>query len=176
MGRTIITALALLGLAQARVRAGDSPAGVAFFESKIRPVLVEKCYSCHSAAAPKLKGGLRLDSREAMRKGGESGPAVVPENPSESLLLRAIAYTDDFSRMPPREKLPDAVIADFRRWVALGAPDPRVAVQEGETVAGSKLVPGSAGPSPSRVASSSQQEQNTWWSLEPITNPSGAAA
>ena len=171
MGGRIITSLALLGLAQVQVRASDSPAGIAFFESNIRPVLVEKCYSCHSAAAPKLKGKLRLDSRESMRQGGESGPAVVPENPSESLLLRAIAYTDDFSRMPPREKLPDGVIADFQRWVAMGAPDPRVAVQEGETVAGSKLVLGSAGASPSRVAPASERERNTWWSLEPITNP-----
>ncbi len=167
----IITSLALLGLAQVQVRASDSPAGVAFFESRIRPVLVEKCYSCHSAAAPKLKGKLRLDSRESMRQGGESGPAVVPENPSESLLLRAIAYTDDFSRMPPREKLPDGVIADFQRWVAMGAPDPRVAVQQGETAAGSKLVLGSAGAAPPRGAPASERKQDTWWSLDPITNP-----
>ena len=83
----------------------------------------------------------------------------------------AIAYTDDFSRMPPREKLPDGVIADFQRWVAMGAPDPRVAVREEETVAGSKLVLGSAGTSPPRVAPASERERNTWWSLEPITNP-----
>ena len=171
MDGRIITCLALLGLAQVQVRAGDSPAGVAFFESKIRPVLVEKCYSCHSAAAPKLKGKLRLDSRESMRQGGESGPAVVPENPSESLLLRAIAYTDDFSRMPPREKLPDGVIADFQRWVTMGAPDPRVAAQDEKTVAASKLVLGSAGASPSLVAPASERERNTWWSLKPITNP-----
>ena len=101
--------------------------GIAFFESKIRPVLIEKCYSCHSERAEKLKGGLKLDTRAGIRQGGDSGPAVVPGKPDESTLLQAIAHTDDFSKMPPKEKLPDAVIADFRRWVEMGAPDPREA-------------------------------------------------
>lgn len=110
----------------------ERPEGVAFFESRIRPILIDKCYSCHSSGAAKIKGGLRLDSRVGLLKGGNSGPAIVPGQPGESALLRAIAYTDDFSRMPPREKLPDAVIADFRRWVAMGAPGPRTVSLPGQ--------------------------------------------
>ncbi len=97
--------------------------GVAFFESKIRPVLVERCYECHSADSRALKGNLRLDNREAMRKGGDIGPAVVPGKVEESVLLDAIRY--DLLEMPPDEKLPDTVIADFETWIQMGAPDPR---------------------------------------------------
>jgi len=100
-----------------------------FFESKIRPVLADKCYKCHSAAeGSKVKGGLALDSREGTRKGGDSGPAVVPGNPRRSLLLDAIRYANKDLQMPPEKeggKLPDTVIKDFEAWIAMGAPDPR---------------------------------------------------
>jgi hypothetical protein len=99
-------------------------AGIEFFETKVRPVLAEHCYRCHSAAAAKLKGGLLLDSRAGILKGGESGPAVVPGKPADSLLLKAIRRTDDSLRMPPKGKLPDAVLADFEAWIARGAPAP----------------------------------------------------
>ncbi len=99
-----------------------------FFERRIRPVLVEKCYSCHSADAKSVKGELLLDSREAARHGGESGAAVVPGKPDESLLLSAIRY-DDFE-MPPSGKLPETVIADFEKWIQLGAADPRNAASQ----------------------------------------------
>lgn len=101
-------------------------AETAFFENKIRPVLVDHCYECHSAAAAsagKLKGGLHLDSREALRQGGESGAAVVPGDSKSSLLLSALHYQD--YEMPPSGKLPDAVIADFQQWIEMGVPDPR---------------------------------------------------
>ena len=97
-----------------------------FFEQRIRPVLVERCYSCHSAAAltkKSLKGGLLLDSPAGLRKGGDSGPALVPGKPEDSLLIAAIRY-ESFD-MPPNGKLPDHVIADFVKWVRIGAPDPR---------------------------------------------------
>ena len=97
----------------------------AFFENKIRPVLVEHCYSCHSPEAKKIKGGLLLDTREASRRGGDTGPAVVPGDASKSLLLKAIRYADPDLEMPPKKKLPAEVIADFERWIAMGAPDPR---------------------------------------------------
>lgn len=97
-----------------------------FFEAKIRPTLVTQCGKCHSRTAEKLKGGLRLDSREALRHGGDSGPAIVPGDPEKSLLIRAIRYHDEELRMPPKAKLPDAVIADFEAWVKMGAPDPRI--------------------------------------------------
>ena len=99
--------------------------GLAFFEKKIRPVLVEHCYKCHSASSEKVKGELLLDTREGIRKGGESGHAVVPKNLDESLLIEAIRYGDKDFEMPPKAKLPDSVIADFEKWILMGAPDPR---------------------------------------------------
>jgi hypothetical protein len=105
--------------------AGDAQ-GLAFFESKIRPVLVANCYKCHSAAAGKAKGGLRLDSRSAIRSGGSRGPAVVPGDPGASWLLTAIARTDPDLEMPPeKDRLPEAVINDVAAWIRMGAPDPR---------------------------------------------------
>jgi hypothetical protein len=99
-------------------------AGLELFESKIRPVLVEHCYECHSASAKQLEGELRLDSRDAMRRGGPSGPAVVPGNAAESVLLSALRH-EDFE-MPPTGKLSDRVIDDFAKWIQIGAPDPRI--------------------------------------------------
>ena len=96
-----------------------------FFESKIRPVLMNKCAKCHSSTAEKLKGGLLVDSREGLRKGGDTGPAIVAGNLDESLLITAIRYTDESLQMPPNGKLPDTVVADFEEWVKIGAPDPR---------------------------------------------------
>ena len=115
--------IVFLGLNAPRVLA-ESPESLAFFESRIRPILIDKCYSCHSSEAAKIKSGLRLDSLEGMLKGGDSGPAIVPYKPGESALLLAIAYTDDFSKMPPKEKLPERVIVDFRRWVEMARPIP----------------------------------------------------
>src|SRR5437762_10192505 len=92
-----------------------------FFEKKIRTVLVERCYKCHSASAEKVKGGLLLDSREGMLKGGESGkPAIVPGVPERSRLIEAICFTNDDLQMPPKKaggKLADSEIADFIAWV-----------------------------------------------------------
>ena len=96
---------------------------VAFFERKIRPVLVKHCYPCHSAEAAELRGEFLLDSRAGMRRGGQSGPAIVPGRPEESLLIDALRYGS--REMPPTEQLPAAVIADFVRWIRIGAPDPR---------------------------------------------------
>ncbi len=104
-----------------------------FFEKNIRPVLATKCYKCHSTEADKVKGGLLLDTRDGVRRGGDSGHAVVPGDPGESLLLKALHYADKDLAMPPEKsggKLPDKVIADFEQWVKMGAPDPR----EGEAV------------------------------------------
>jgi hypothetical protein len=100
----------------------------AFFDAKIRPILTEQCYKCHSHSADKIKAGLLLDSRDALLHGGNSGPAIVPGKPDESLLIQALRYTDEDLRMPPEEhggKLSDHQIADFTEWVRRGAPDPR---------------------------------------------------
>jgi len=102
--------------------------GTEFFEKKIRPVLSDKCYKCHSAQADKVKGGLLLDTREGIRRGGDSGPAVVPGNLKESLIIEALHYQNKDFAMPPKKeggKLPDDVIKDFEKWVNMGAPDPR---------------------------------------------------
>src|SRR5262245_48701331 len=97
-----------------------------FFETRIRPVLVERCYECHSAESKKLKGGLHLDSREGMLTGGDSKKAaVVPNHPEKSLLIEAIRYGNPDLEMPPKNRLPANVVADFESWIRLGALDPR---------------------------------------------------
>ncbi len=101
----------------------EDAAKLAFFESRIRPVLAEHCYACHSANAEEVKGGLVLDSRQGLLVGGDSGAALVPGNADESLLLDAIRH--DGLEMPPDRKLPDEVIADFSAWIRDGATDPR---------------------------------------------------
>src|SRR5688572_28999703 len=102
-----------------------SPEAMAFFEKRVRPVLVERCYECHSVSAHKLRGGLLLDSRTGILKGGDSGPAVIAGNPDKSLLIKAIRYTDDDLQMPPKHRLDPQEIADLEKWVKMGAPDPR---------------------------------------------------
>ncbi|MCY2972975.1 MAG: hypothetical protein NTZ30_20225 [Planctomycetota bacterium] len=92
-----------------------------FFEKRIRPVLVSHCYKCHSAESAtkgKLKGALALDTRKAMLKGGESGTSIIPGKPSESLLIKALKYSG--LEMPPTQKLPPQVIADFEKWIGDG--------------------------------------------------------
>jgi cytochrome c553 len=100
--------------------------GVAFFEKKIRPVLVAECYACHSAEkVKKVRGGLSLDTREGTRKGGDSGPVIVPGSPERSRLIKALGHGDPELAMPPKKKLDAAVVRDFEEWVRRGAPDPR---------------------------------------------------
>ncbi len=101
---------------------------IAFFENKIRPVLVNKCYECHSAEAEKVKGGLALDTRDGLRTGGDTGHGVIPGDVDGSLIIKALRYTDSDLQMPPKKQggqLPPEVIADFEKWVKMGAPDPR---------------------------------------------------
>jgi cytochrome c553 len=99
-----------------------------FFEKKIRPVLVKECYECHSADANKLKGGLYLDTADGVLKGGDSGPSVVPGKPDKSLLLISMRHEDkdpDMAMPPKKDKLSAEVLADFEKWIKMGAPDPR---------------------------------------------------
>jgi cytochrome c553 len=97
-----------------------------YFENKIRPLFVSKCYKCHSQEAPKLKGGLSLESREGWAKGGDNGPSIVPGDPEKSMLITAVRYKDPDLQMPPKgEKLSDEQIATLENWVKMGAPDPR---------------------------------------------------
>ncbi|QDU80411.1 Planctomycete cytochrome C [Polystyrenella longa] len=105
-------------------------AGIEFFEARIRPILIKHCYECHSSETDGLQAGLYLDSRDGLLEGGDTGPAIVPGNPKESLLLQTLHYSDDTYQMPPSGKLPANIIADFQKWIELGAPDPRK--REGE--------------------------------------------
>jgi hypothetical protein len=121
--------------AQPQREATPSAEQITFFEKSIRPVLVRECYTCHSTNSEKVQGSLKLDTREALRKGGANGPVVVPGDPAKSRLVKAIRQEDDRLKMPPKKKLPDDVIADFEKWIAQGAADPREAsayVRKGE--------------------------------------------
>ena len=98
-------------------------AGVEFFEKNIRPVLSSQCYQCHASDAKQIKGGLVLDTRAGIRRGGDSGSAVVPNNLDESLIIGALEH--ESFKMPPKGKLPEKVIVAFKNWIEMGAPDPR---------------------------------------------------
>ena len=120
--------LSLIALSLLGVTGALGQDRVDFFEEKIRPVLAERCYQCHSAESARtgtLMGKLQLDTREGVEQGGSRGPVIVSGQPDQSILIEALQYTNANLQMPPGGKLPDSVIADFVRWVALGAPDPR---------------------------------------------------
>ncbi|HEX4614263.1 MAG TPA: DUF1549 domain-containing protein, partial [Urbifossiella sp.] len=136
--------LAIAAFAVPVARAADDPKAVEFFENKIRPVLVEHCYKCHSEDAEKqkkLRGGLKLDSKAHWQAGGETGPAVVPGNPAAGSLMKSLKYDGDI-QMPPKGKLPASVVADFEQWVKMGAPDPRTAATLAKLPAGLDLEKG----------------------------------
>ncbi len=148
--------LSLLSCFATAARA-QTPA-VEFFEKRIRPILVEKCYACHSAKLETPMGGLRLDSREGVRKGGASGPALIPGQPEQSLLLKALTYDDLHLKMPPTGKLPDQVIADFETWITDGAADPR-----------SAEISESGGPKEKTGPGTSIEDGRRWWSFQPVS-------
>jgi hypothetical protein len=124
-GLAALGLLYLLAVGGRVVRAADpAPEVLDFFEKKVRPVLVEHCQRCHSPK-DKVRGGLRLDTRAMLLKGGDGGPVVVPGHPEKSRLVEAIRYTNSDLQMPPRGKLSPAAIADLTRWVQMGAPWPK---------------------------------------------------
>ena len=96
---------------------------VEFFEKEVRPLLVRRCYSCHSSQAKSVRGGLLLDSRQGWQLGGDSGTAIRPGKPAESMLIDAVRYRG--LEMPPSGRLPEAEILVLEKWISLGAPDPR---------------------------------------------------
>ncbi|MEQ1852370.1 MAG: PSD1 and planctomycete cytochrome C domain-containing protein [Chthoniobacteraceae bacterium] len=127
-----------------------------FFESKIRPILADHCYKCHSIEAGKAKGELTLDTKGGWEKGGETGKAIVPGTPEKSLLYTALTYKDDL-RMPPTSsggKLSEQQIADIAEWIKMGAPDPRKEAKK----AGGKL-------------SGLTDSARSHWAYQPVTNP-----
>lgn len=155
----LISAAVLLG---SRLLAAPTPAQIEFFESKIRPILAQECYECHSTATKK-KGGLVLDSRPGWQAGGESGDVIKPGNPAESLLLQTIKHEHDDIKMPKAgAKLDDKVIADFEQWIRDGAADPR-----------------DTAPSKAEIAKETDwksilDRRKQWWSFQPVSNqPAG---
>ncbi|MDB6057932.1 MAG: hypothetical protein JWO95_1776 [Verrucomicrobiales bacterium] len=136
-----------------------------YFESKVRPILVNNCYKCHSSQAEKLKGGLSLEFKESVLKGGENGPAIVPGDPEHSLLIKAVRYTDPDLQMPPKgKKLSDAEIDTLVTWIRMGAADPRVA---GATKVGGKE-PRQHWAFQAIKHISAPEVQNTNWVANPI--------
>jgi hypothetical protein len=163
MKHPIFASLAALSLATSGLAleeaAPPAPEQLDFFEKKIRPVLSEHCYKCHSEKSEKVKGGLLLDTREGIRRGGDNGPAVVPGELKDSLLIEAIHYTNKDFAMPPEKsggKLPDAVIKDFEKWITMGAPDPR----DGAAKVVKKF---------------DAEAARKWWSFQPIQKPATPA-
>ena len=124
----LLIAVAACGVSAAVRASAPSAADVHFFETRIRPVLVAECYSCHAAGVEELAAGLQLDHAAGLRSGGQSGAAVVPGDPDASLLIQALRY--DGVEMPPEKPLPAAVVHDFEEWVRRGAADPREAPHE----------------------------------------------
>ncbi len=126
------------------------------FERKIRPVLIEKCEACHSSKLDEPMGGLRVDSREAFRRGGATGPALVPGQPEQSLLMKALRYNDPALKMPPTGKLSDREVADFETWISDGAEDPRA---EELKVSDQEKPDGPGTPI---------EEGRKWWAFQPL--------
>jgi hypothetical protein len=151
-GRFVLFALSALLLSMATARAADpkpTPEQVEYFEKKIRPILVSKCFECHSTGK-KRSGGLLLDSRASLLKGGDTGPAIVPGDPEKSLLVKAIGY-QDLPKMPKRTKLPDEQIAELTAWVKMGAPWPDSGTET------------AIGPKPFNL-----EERKKHWSFQPL--------
>lgn len=120
-----------------------------FFESRIRPILIEHCYECHSGTS--TKGGLSLESIEGWKKGGDSGPAILPGNAEESLLIQAVRYADEALQMPPKGKLPTEAVDALTQWIEQGAIDPRKAEV--------------------KIAGMNAEAAKQWWAFQPLPSP-----
>ncbi|MFO1483160.1 MAG: PSD1 and planctomycete cytochrome C domain-containing protein [Verrucomicrobiaceae bacterium] len=151
----IVIALALhAGIAHAVVSPDD--AKTAFFEKTIRPILIKRCYECHSIESGKSKGGLLLDSRESVLKGGDNGPALIAGNPEKSRIIESVRYKNEDLQMPPKGAMPAAEVKALEEWVKMGAPDPR------EAVASAKH----AAPRVINIAEGSKH-----WAFQPVAKP-----
>ncbi len=121
----VITAMCSLSSpVRAQESGGATASGIAYFEKHVRPILVERCYGCHSQRNSKSEGGLTVDDPAAWLRGGDSGPALVPGDPESSLLLKAVRYKNTDLQMPPSEQLSAEDIKHLETWIQLGAPAP----------------------------------------------------
>ncbi|HEX8199364.1 MAG TPA: DUF1549 domain-containing protein, partial [Isosphaeraceae bacterium] len=151
-------------LLAARSATGEpDEAGARFFEGTVRPLLQEQCYRCHSAEAETVRGGLRLDSREGLLRGGDGGPALVPGHPERSRLIEAVGYTRPDLQMPPRRRLSRRQVADLVRWVEMGAP------WLGDSASTSPV-------SASASALSEPSRRELHWAWQPVRKPAPPAA
>lgn len=148
---TATLAFLLLFVAAPGHAASTERTAVEFFEQKVRPILVERCFACHSQAAGKKKGGLVLDSRAALLRGGDSGPAVVPGQPDKSLLFHAVRHANSDLKMPPKAKLAEAQIADLAHWIKQGAIWP--------------------GTETARPAGKITEADRQWWAFQTVAEP-----
>jgi hypothetical protein len=123
-----------------------------FFESKVRPILANNCYACHTGAK---SGGLQLDSRERILQGGKSGPAIVVGKPEQSLLVQAVNHSHSRLKMPPGDKLEDTEIADLAKWVSEGAVWPQSSTPVATAGPGYQITP----------------QQQGFWSFQPVKDP-----
>ncbi len=155
----MIAPLSLCAMLSALCASAATPEQTEFFESRIRPVLAQECYECHSEAG-KRKGGLLLDSRPGWQEGGDTGPAIVPGDAAASLLIQSIRRAHADLQMPKNgAKLDDNIIADFERWIAEGAPDPR-----------------DTAPTPEQLRADTDwnavlHRRQQWWCFQPLQTP-----
>lgn len=160
----VLTSLLVAWSGSAALASDPEELGSDFFETRIRPVLVERCQECHGG--DEVEGELHLDSWPGMEHGGTSGPAVVPGQTDTSLLLKAIRYTDDFYKMPPDGRLSAETVRDFERWVAAGAPVPESFRVDLATQADSTQTPAKpVAPAPDSA------EARAYWAFQPIELP-----
>jgi len=152
---SIALALALHSGSVALAAPADD-AKIAFFEKNVRPILIKRCYECHSVESGKGKGGLFIDSRDAILKGGDNGPALVAGNPDKSHIIESIRYQNQDLQMPPKGAMPAAEVKTLEEWVKMGAPDPREAVATGK-------------PSAPRVIDLKEGAKH--WAFRPISTP-----
>ena len=151
-------ALRVTGAAQSTPATAPTPQQIEFFETNVRPLLVESCFDCHTADE---KGGLRLDSRQTMIKGGDSGPAIVPGDPDSSLLIKAVRHAVGVSKMPrSAPKLSDVQIAALAEWIRMGAPWPAAT-----RMTMPAATPAAAGERPI------DPSLRSFWSFQPIAKP-----
>ena len=143
--------VALTGFLNAAVSVQIAPEQLEFFENKIRPILANHCLECHSGEKGKIKGGLNMDSKEDVLKGGDTGPALEAGNVKGSLIIKAVTWEDDL-QMPPKKKLSDEQIADLKKWISIGAPDPR---------------------EPSKTAA--KIDKKAHWAFQPVSKPTPPA-
>jgi len=167
LANRIVALAAILSLTAVSAASAATPRptaqGVEFFEKKIRPVLAQHCYDCHNSI-DKAKGGLALDYRDALLKGGDAGAVIVPGDPNESPLIWAIRHEEHIEMPANAPKLSDAIIRDFERWVKMGAPDPRDTRPTKENLEKKLPWPQVRG------------ERAKWWSFQPLRRHESPAA